>query len=78
MFYLFISYCHRKFLCVTEDVFFFLDGISGEKLGTVLGGRKGTEDSHIGHTSHIYSIAISSDGKFLVSYYSLNYVTSEI
>ncbi|KAG0721315.1 U3 small nucleolar RNA-interacting protein 2 [Chionoecetes opilio] len=41
--------------------------ISGEKLGAVLGGRKGTEDKHIGHTSHIYSIAISSDGKFLAS-----------
>lgn len=40
-------------------------GINGEKLGTVLGGRKGA--AHIGHTSHIYSIAISSDGKFLAS-----------
>ena len=46
----------------------FLDSIDGEKLGIVLGGRKDAKDSHIGHCSHIYSIAVSSDGKFLVSY----------
>ncbi|XP_050716461.1 U3 small nucleolar RNA-interacting protein 2-like [Eriocheir sinensis] len=42
-------------------------GINGEKLGVVPGGKKGTEGSHTGHTAHIYSIAISSDGKFLAS-----------
>lgn len=29
-------------------------------------GKKGKEDSHVGHTAHIISMAISSDGKFLV------------
>lgn len=42
-------------------------GINGEKLGTVLRGRKDAKDAHIGHCSHIYSIAVSSDGKFLAS-----------
>ncbi|MPC07861.1 U3 small nucleolar RNA-interacting protein 2 [Portunus trituberculatus] len=42
-------------------------GMDGEKLGTILGGRKGAKDSHVGHCSHIYTIAVSSDGKFLAS-----------
>ncbi|XP_037090924.1 U3 small nucleolar RNA-interacting protein 2-like [Pollicipes pollicipes] len=33
----------------------------------VPGGRKGTEDKHQGHTTHIMSMAISSDNKYLVS-----------
>lgn len=40
---------------------------SAKKLKTVPGGKKGTEDKHIGHTGHIYALAISSDGKYLVS-----------
>ena len=40
---------------------------TGLKVKTVKGGRKGTEDVHIGHTDHILCMAISSDGKFLVS-----------
>lgn len=29
-------------------------------------GKKGAESSHVGHTAHIISMAVSSDGKFLV------------
>lgn len=39
---------------------------SGKKLHTIPGGRKGTEDRHVGHTAHILCLAISSDGKYLV------------
>lgn len=38
---------------------------TGLKVKTVKGGRKGTEDVHIGHTDHILCMAISSDGKYL-------------
>ncbi|XP_063147996.1 U3 small nucleolar RNA-interacting protein 2 isoform X2 [Candoia aspera] len=38
---------------------------SGKKLHVIRGGKKGTEGSHVGHTAHIISMAISSDGKFL-------------
>ncbi|KAF7664663.1 hypothetical protein LDENG_00170090 [Lucifuga dentata] len=40
---------------------------SGKKLHTIAGGRKGTEDRHVGHTAHILCMAISSDGKYLAS-----------
>ncbi|KAG5835766.1 hypothetical protein ANANG_G00247490 [Anguilla anguilla] len=40
---------------------------TGKKLHTIAGGRKGTEDRHVGHTTHILCMAISSDGKYLVS-----------
>uniref|UniRef100_A0A672IC63 U3 small nucleolar RNA-interacting protein 2 n=1 Tax=Salarias fasciatus TaxID=181472 RepID=A0A672IC63_SALFA len=40
---------------------------SGKKLHTVHGGRKGTEDRHVGHTAHILCMAISSDGKYLAT-----------
>ncbi|TNN84402.1 U3 small nucleolar RNA-interacting protein 2 [Liparis tanakae] len=40
---------------------------SGKKLHTIPGGRKGTEDRHIGHTAHILCMAISSDGKYLAT-----------
>uniref|UniRef100_A0A8C9S0V3 U3 small nucleolar RNA-interacting protein 2 n=1 Tax=Scleropages formosus TaxID=113540 RepID=A0A8C9S0V3_SCLFO len=40
---------------------------SGRKLRTVPGGRKGTEDRHVGHTAHILCMAISSDGKYLAT-----------
>ncbi|XP_030584326.1 U3 small nucleolar RNA-interacting protein 2 isoform X2 [Archocentrus centrarchus] len=39
----------------------------GKKLHTIPGGRKGTEDRHVGHTSHILCMAISSDGKYLAT-----------
>ncbi|XP_037346361.1 U3 small nucleolar RNA-interacting protein 2 isoform X2 [Pungitius pungitius] len=40
---------------------------SGKKLHTVPGGRKGTQDRHVGHTAHILCMAISSDGKYLAT-----------
>ncbi|CAL1535158.1 unnamed protein product [Lymnaea stagnalis] len=40
---------------------------TGLKEKTIKGGRKGTEDVHIGHTDHILCLAISSDGKFLAA-----------
>uniref|UniRef100_UPI0037E85C91 U3 small nucleolar RNA-interacting protein 2 isoform X2 n=1 Tax=Semicossyphus pulcher TaxID=241346 RepID=UPI0037E85C91 len=40
---------------------------SGKKLHTIPGGRKGTEDRHVGHTAHILCMAISSDGKYLAT-----------
>lgn len=40
---------------------------SGKKLHTIHGGRKGTEDRHVGHTAHILCMSVSSDGKYLVS-----------
>lgn len=40
---------------------------AGKKLHTIPGGKKGAEDSHVGHTAHVLSLAISSDGKFLAS-----------
>nr|XP_020453612.1 U3 small nucleolar RNA-interacting protein 2 [Monopterus albus] len=39
----------------------------GKKLHTIHGGRKGTEDRHVGHTAHILCMAISSDGKYLAT-----------
>ncbi|KAL4225880.1 pre-rRNA processing protein [Mactra antiquata] len=38
-----------------------------KKVKVIHGGRKGTEKKHIGHTGHILSMAISSDGKFLAT-----------
>ncbi|XP_048879826.1 U3 small nucleolar RNA-interacting protein 2 [Brienomyrus brachyistius] len=43
------------------------DVVSGQKLHTIPGGRKGTEDRHVGHTAHILCMAISSDGKYLAT-----------
>ncbi|XP_061905103.1 U3 small nucleolar RNA-interacting protein 2 isoform X1 [Entelurus aequoreus] len=40
---------------------------SGRKLQVVPGGRKGTEDCHVGHTAHILCMSISSDGKYLAT-----------
>uniref|UniRef100_A0A3Q4BJN7 U3 small nucleolar RNA-interacting protein 2 n=1 Tax=Mola mola TaxID=94237 RepID=A0A3Q4BJN7_MOLML len=40
---------------------------TGKKLQTIPGGRKGTEDRHVGHTAHILCMAISSDGKYLAT-----------
>ncbi|KAH9508146.1 pre-rRNA processing protein [Bulinus truncatus] len=40
---------------------------TGLKEKTIKGGRKGTEDEHIGHTDHILCLTISSDGKFLAA-----------
>lgn len=39
---------------------------SGKKVHKMAGGRKGTEERHVGHTAHVLSMAISSDGKYLV------------
>ncbi|KAL7843686.1 hypothetical protein AOLI_G00251980 [Acnodon oligacanthus] len=40
---------------------------SGKKAQKIAGGRKGTEDRHVGHTAHILCMAISSDGKYLAT-----------
>ncbi|XP_072238116.1 U3 small nucleolar RNA-interacting protein 2 isoform X1 [Leuresthes tenuis] len=40
---------------------------SGKKVHTIPGGRKGTEERHVGHTAHILCMAISSDGKYLAT-----------
>ncbi|XP_066472207.1 U3 small nucleolar RNA-interacting protein 2 isoform X2 [Tiliqua scincoides] len=37
------------------------------KLHVIHGTKKGMEDSHTGHTAHILSMAISSDGKYLAT-----------
>ncbi|XP_076357390.1 U3 small nuclear riboprotein factor 55K isoform X2 [Tachypleus tridentatus] len=41
--------------------------ITGKKVKVIPGGRKGTDDRHNGHTSHVLCLAISSDTKFLAS-----------
>uniref|UniRef100_H2T4F1 U3 small nucleolar RNA-interacting protein 2 n=1 Tax=Takifugu rubripes TaxID=31033 RepID=H2T4F1_TAKRU len=40
---------------------------SGKKLHKIPGGRKGTEDRHVGHTGHILCMAVSSDAKYLAT-----------
>uniref|UniRef100_A0A8C7TWR2 U3 small nucleolar RNA-interacting protein 2 n=1 Tax=Oncorhynchus mykiss TaxID=8022 RepID=A0A8C7TWR2_ONCMY len=40
---------------------------SGKRLHTIAGGRKGTEDRHVGHTAHVLCMSISSDGKYLAT-----------
>ncbi|XP_071082885.1 U3 small nucleolar RNA-interacting protein 2-like [Haliotis cracherodii] len=40
---------------------------TGKKVKVIAGGKKGTEKTHVGHTSHILCLAISTDGKFLAS-----------
>ena len=54
---------HAKCLIL---VVFSGDVETGKKVKVVHGGRKGTEKKHIGHTSQILCIAISTDGQFLV------------
>lgn len=56
-------------LCSRFHYFTFFSGDveSGTKLHSIPGGRKGTEGRHVGHTAHILCMAISSDGKYLVS-----------
>ncbi|XP_078517271.1 U3 small nucleolar RNA-interacting protein 2 isoform X2 [Lissotriton helveticus] len=43
------------------------DVASGKKLHTIHGGKKGTEDHHVGHTAHVLCMSISSDGKYLAT-----------
>ncbi|TRY94888.1 hypothetical protein DNTS_032989 [Danionella cerebrum] len=43
------------------------DAESGKKLQKISGGRKGTEDRHVGHTAHVLCMAISSDCKYLAT-----------
>lgn len=43
------------------------DVVTGTKLHKVAGGRKGTEARHVGHTTQILCMAISSDGKYLAT-----------
>lgn len=46
--------------CISGDV------ESGKKLHVIHGKKKGKEDKHGGHTKYILSMAVSSDGKYLV------------
>jgi len=43
------------------------DVSSGKKLHTIKGGRKGTEDTHVGHTDHILCLALSTDQRYLAA-----------
>ncbi|XP_064632922.1 U3 small nucleolar RNA-interacting protein 2-like isoform X2 [Lineus longissimus] len=43
------------------------DVAEGKKIHTIKGGKKGEEETHKGHCSHILSLAIASDAKFMVS-----------
>lgn len=54
-------------IIICLEMFLLGDVESGKKIHTIPGGRKGTEDRHVGHTAHILCMAISSDGKYLVS-----------
>ncbi|KAL3852706.1 hypothetical protein ACJMK2_016324 [Sinanodonta woodiana] len=38
-----------------------------KRVHTIHGGRKGTENKHIGHTAHVLCLAVSCDGQYLVS-----------
>ncbi|NXX99954.1 U3IP2 protein, partial [Centropus bengalensis] len=40
---------------------------SGKRLCVVPGGKKGTEEQHMGHASQVLCMAISSDGKYLAT-----------
>ncbi|XP_077430355.1 U3 small nucleolar RNA-interacting protein 2 [Vanacampus margaritifer] len=40
---------------------------SGKKLRVIPGGRKGTEDRHVGHTAQVLCMSISSDAKYLAT-----------
>ncbi|NXN11590.1 U3IP2 protein, partial [Indicator maculatus] len=40
---------------------------SGKRLCVVPGAKKGTEERHMGHASHVLCMAISSDGKYLAT-----------
>ncbi|NXD99725.1 U3IP2 protein, partial [Chaetorhynchus papuensis] len=40
---------------------------SGKRLCVVPGGKKGSEERHLGHASHVLCMAISSDGKYLAT-----------
>ncbi|KAI0234113.1 U3 small nucleolar RNA-interacting protein 2 [Lamellibrachia satsuma] len=40
---------------------------TGKRVQVIPGGRKGTEAKHVGHTSHVLCLAVTSDGRFLGS-----------
>lgn len=40
---------------------------TGRKLKTIKGGKKGSEETHVGHTTAINTITVSTDGKFLAT-----------
>lgn len=58
---------YHIFLKTIPPKIFLGDIENGKKLHTIKGVRKGTEDQPVGHTAHILCMAISSDGKYLVS-----------
>ena len=47
---------------------------TGKKLKFIKGGKKGNEDTHIGHTTSINSIALSTDCKFLATGCDSNFI----
>lgn len=49
-----------------SDAFLTGEVESGKRLCVVPGGKKGTEEQHMGHASQVLCMAISSDGKYLV------------
>ncbi|KFV15967.1 U3 small nucleolar RNA-interacting protein 2, partial [Tauraco erythrolophus] len=49
------------------DAFLAGEVESGKRLCVVPGGKKGTEERHMGHASHVLCMAISSDGKYLAT-----------
>ena len=64
------SQCHDgiHFACWTPSLFSFGvgDASTGEKEVILVGHRKGVEGV-VGHTGHVLALAVSSDGKFVVS-----------
>lgn len=47
---------------------------TGKKLKIIKGGKQGNEDTHVGHTTSINSITISSDNKFLATGCDSNFI----
>ncbi|KAK7079026.1 pre-rRNA processing protein [Halocaridina rubra] len=62
-----VSHDNKFIFSGSKDCSIVKYSIDGQRLGHIPGGRKGTEAVHIGHTSHVYALAVSSDGKFLAS-----------
>jgi len=50
-----------------SDILFLGNVETGKKVHVIARGLKGSEKQPTGHTSHILCLAISSDGKYLVS-----------
>ncbi|XP_042865784.1 U3 small nucleolar RNA-interacting protein 2-like isoform X2 [Penaeus japonicus] len=57
----------QHIFCGSKDCSLVKYTIDGKRVATIPGGRKGTEKVHVGHTTHVYSLAVSSDGMYLAS-----------